>query len=116
MPERHTDLRGGPRNLAGRLTVVAVGVLVAALGSSAIAASPIPGGPVTSDGSDLAARPWLDTSLTVDQRIAALLPQMTLDEKIGQITQIESDSIDPAGTASYLLGRSWLAAAATRRG
>jgi len=104
MPERHTDLRGGPRNLAGRLTVVAAGVLVAALGSSAIAASPIPGGPVTSDGSDLAARPWLDTSLTIDQRIAALLPQMTLDEKIGQITQIESDSIDPAGTASYLLG------------
>ena len=42
-----------------------------------------------------AARPWLDTSLTIDQRVAALLSQMTLDEKIGQMTQIESDSIDP---------------------
>ena len=29
---------------------------------------------------------------------------MTLDEKIGQMTQIESDSVDPAGVARYLLG------------
>ena len=46
----------------------------------------------------------MDSSQTVDQRVAALLSQMTLDEKIGQMTQIEIGGVDPAGTASALLG------------
>ena len=46
----------------------------------------------------------MDSSQTVDQRVAALLSQMTLDEKIGQMTQIEVGGVDPAGTASALLG------------
>jgi beta-glucosidase len=46
----------------------------------------------------------MDSSKTVDQRVAALLSQMTLDEKIGQMTQIEIGGVDPAGTASALLG------------
>ncbi|MGZ6265281.1 MAG: glycoside hydrolase family 3 protein [Candidatus Limnocylindrales bacterium] len=46
----------------------------------------------------------MDSSKTVDQRVAALLSEMTLDEKIGQMTQIEVGGVDPAGTASALLG------------
>ena len=51
-----------------------------------------------------ATRPWLDTTRTVDQRVAALLSQMTLDEKIGQMTQIENGSVSPDHAAAALLG------------
>ena len=36
--------------------------------------------------------------------MAALLAEMTVDEKIGQMTLIEKDSIDPAGVADFLVG------------
>ena len=41
-------------------------------------------------------RPWLDTARSVDERASALLAAMTLDEKIGQMTQLELGSVDPA--------------------
>ena len=101
-------------SFVGRLGVVALGVLagrVGRLGHRRLAASRLAAGrhavaaaASPSPSPSLAARPWLDASLTLDERVAALLSQMTLDEKIGQMTQIESDSIDPAGTATYLLG------------
>jgi len=40
----------------------------------------------------------------VDDRAAALLAQMTLDEKIGQMTQIEKNSIDAANAGAHYLG------------
>ena len=46
----------------------------------------------------------MDASRPVDDRAAALLGQMTLGEKIGQMTQIEKNSIDPANAAAYNLG------------
>jgi beta-glucosidase len=46
----------------------------------------------------------MDTTNSVDDRVAALLAQMTLDEKIGQMTQIEKNSIDAATSAAFNLG------------
>jgi beta-glucosidase len=46
----------------------------------------------------------MDAGKPIDERVAALLAQMTLDEKIGQMTQIEIGGIDPAGVRSALLG------------
>jgi beta-glucosidase len=46
----------------------------------------------------------MDATKSVDDRAAALLGQMTLDEKIGQMTQIEKNSIDAANSAAYQLG------------
>jgi beta-glucosidase len=46
----------------------------------------------------------MDATRSVDDRVAALLGQMTLDEKIGQMTQIEKNSIDPANTAAFDVG------------
>jgi beta-glucosidase len=46
----------------------------------------------------------MDATKSVDDRAAALLGQMTLDEKIGQMTQIEKNSIDAANSAVHNLG------------
>ena len=40
----------------------------------------------------------------VDARVDELLPQMTLAEKIGQMTQVESDSITPDEVTAYAIG------------
>jgi len=40
----------------------------------------------------------------VNDRVAALLSQMTLDEKIGQMTQIEKNAIDATNAAAFNLG------------
>ncbi len=41
---------------------------------------------------------------TTDQRVAALLAQMTLAEKIGQMTQVEKGSISPRDVTRHLIG------------
>jgi beta-glucosidase len=41
---------------------------------------------------------------SIDQRVADLLAQMTLAEKIGQMTQVEKDSIAPADVTRYFIG------------
>ncbi len=87
-------------------------VLAGTVGSSTMAVSPAAspatspsqGSPSHSTDTGLPARPWLDSGLPIHARIAVLLQQMTLEEKIGQMTQIESDSVKSAGVARYLLG------------
>jgi beta-glucosidase len=111
----HAD--GHARRALHRLTALAaVATFVAACGSTAAtptapASTGVPtgsptGAPSASSpaSSGTASKPWMDATKTVDQRVSALLSQMTLDEKIGQMTQIENGSVDPAGTASELLG------------
>jgi beta-glucosidase len=100
-----------PARMLSRLaSLAAIAAFVAACGGTAATASPTANGasptatPGTSAAASLGERPWLDTSKSIDQRVALLLGQMTLDEKIGQMTQIENGSVDPAGTASELLG------------
>src|SRR5688572_29969322 len=46
----------------------------------------------------------IDTSQPIEQRVAALLEQMTLDEKIGQMTQVEKNSIRPGNITKYFIG------------
>ncbi|HEV8544993.1 MAG TPA: hypothetical protein VGQ64_01760, partial [Candidatus Limnocylindrales bacterium] len=40
----------------------------------------------------------------MDERVAALLGQMTLDEKIGQMNQIEKNAIDATSSGGFGLG------------
>jgi beta-glucosidase len=41
---------------------------------------------------------------SIDQRVAGLLAQMSLAEKIGQMTQVEKNSIAPADVTRYFIG------------
>ncbi len=83
--------------VTGRLGLLAAGFIVAACGSAAPTAGGVkPGG---SGG-----RAWLDAAAPVERRVAALLAEMTLDEKLGQMTQIEIGSIDADGGREGLLG------------
>lgn len=43
-------------------------------------------------------------TLPVEQRVDALLTQMTLAEKIGQMTQVENNSLTPADVTTYFIG------------
>ena len=92
-----------PRRRLIRLGAVAVVIFVAACGSSTATITPgVPSQP--SSGSPPAGRPWLDATRSVDDRVATLLGQMTLDEKIGQMTQVEKNSIDAANSAAFNIG------------
>jgi beta-glucosidase len=51
-----------------------------------------------------AAEPYLDPSLPVAQRVADLMSRMTLDEKLGQMTQGERASASAADVTQYRLG------------
>jgi beta-glucosidase len=51
-----------------------------------------------------AAADWHDPGQPVEVRVDALLAQMTIDEKIGQMTQLENGSADPADVTSLMLG------------
>jgi len=72
--------------------------------------SPSPTSPSPSSSAPSAAGPsagavdWHDATLPPGARAAALLAQMTIDEKIGQMTQLEKGSVDPQGVAGLLLG------------
>lgn len=45
-----------------------------------------------------------DLSVSIDQRVEKLLACMTLDEKIGQMTQVEKNSIKPGDITEYFIG------------
>jgi beta-glucosidase len=47
---------------------------------------------------------YKDASLSVEERVGILVQQMTLDEKIGQMTQIAKDSASPGLVSSKFLG------------
>ncbi len=49
-------------------------------------------------------RPALISEQPISIRVAELLEQMTLDEKIGQMTQVEKDSIQPGDIHAYFIG------------
>jgi beta-glucosidase len=51
-----------------------------------------------------AAEPYLDPSLPVPQRVADLMSRMSLDEKLGQMTQAERGSATAADVTQYRLG------------
>jgi beta-glucosidase len=78
-------------SVRSRLVVASATLFLAACGSS-------PGTPSASS------RPWLDVGKPIEERVSALLAQMSPDEKIGQMTQIDIAGIDPAGVQKALLG------------
>ena len=100
------------RPLLRRLGVVALAALVLACGNSTSTGTPGSSGTPGASGSAAtgtpagAKSPWLDATKTVDQRVSLLLSQMTLDEKIGQMTQIEIGALqrNPKPVASAFLG------------
>ena len=50
--------------------------------------------------------PYLDSRLSADRRVADLMRRMTLDDKIGQMTQAERGAVtgDPSQVATLRLG------------
>jgi len=55
-------------------------------------------------GEDLGPAIYTDSSQPVEIRVEDLLKRMTLDEKIGQMTQVEKDSIRPGDITKYYIG------------
>lgn len=53
---------------------------------------------------DEAPLPYLNPDLSVEERVADLLNRMSLDEKIGQMTLIEKNSITPQAVTDYFIG------------
>jgi beta-glucosidase len=51
-----------------------------------------------------AAPDFHEAGLPIQQRVEALLAQMTLAEKIGQMTQVENNSIKPDDVTAYFVG------------
>ncbi len=85
------------------IALMALVVFVAACGTTIPSGSPVASG-ASASGSPSAERSWLDASKSIDDRVAALLGQMTLDEKIGQMTQIEKNAIDATNAGAFGLG------------
>lgn len=48
--------------------------------------------------------PYLDASLPVEDRVDDLLARMSLEEKIGQMTLIEKNSLTPADVTTFYIG------------
>jgi beta-glucosidase len=83
----------------------AVGICLALL--TVLAAAPVSAGP--SPASAVAApaqRPWMNSSLAPRARAELLLAQMTLEEKVGQMTQADRGAVtgDPSLVATWRLG------------
>jgi beta-glucosidase len=100
-----TSLGRRRRGLVSRLGAVAVAVVVLAAACGTATPTVTPGASILApSGSPSSGRPWMDAALPVDDRVAALLGQMSLDEKIGQMTQIEKNAIDATDAAAFGLG------------
>jgi beta-glucosidase len=66
-------------------------------------------GPVRAAGATFAggatfAYPYQDPSLPPAARVADLLPRMSLDDKVGQMTQIDREDLGPADVTAYRIG------------
>src|ERR1035437_8519850 len=96
--------RAANRPIVARLGLVALAFAMAACGTATPTGTP----PATPIPNGTSSRPWMDTTKTVDQRAAALLAAMTLDEKIGQMSQVENKAggalLDPNVVVTGLLG------------
>lgn len=58
----------------------------------------------TANVSGVDASVYMDTSVSVEERVAALLSQMTLEEKIGQMVQAEQAGLSPDDVTTYGIG------------
>ncbi|HWD47800.1 MAG TPA: glycoside hydrolase family 3 protein [Actinomycetota bacterium] len=85
-----------------RLGVVATCLLLVV----GVVAAPSAAGAGTAGTAGAAARPWMDRSLKPAARAERLLAAMTLEEKVGQMTQAERGAVtdDPTLVATWRLG------------
>ena len=60
--------------------------------------------PVATETVDLGPIVYTDPTQPIDVRVEDLLKRMTLAEKIGQMTQVEKDSIEPSDITKYYIG------------
>lgn len=84
-------------------TPVLLLVLVVAL-VAGCAGTPTPGQPLPAPAMPTNPPQQPAASASVDERVAALLAQMTLAEKIGQMTQVEKGSIQPRDVTRTFIG------------
>ena len=68
----------------------------------------ITGGSLVADETAVTEKPWLDKKLDLDERIAALVAQMTLAEKVGQLRQTNGIGGAATGDAKNLVAGSEL--------
>lgn len=87
-----------------RSTLLASLVSVALVSSCSGQAPPTPTSPDRASTPPTAGADDAAATRAVEDRVAELLGRMTIDEKIGQLTLVEKDSIDPAGVADALVG------------
>jgi beta-glucosidase len=88
---------GSPMVIHGRARVVALAMTAALLASWAVVAT-------TSTAAQAAVPPYQDPAQPVATRVADLLSRMTLDEKIGQMTQAERSKVTASDLTTYRLG------------
>ena len=78
-------------------------LIVAACGSSPTSVAPSPGATATPPATS-SALDWHDATRPPSARADALLAVMTIDEKIGQMTQLENHAVASAAVTDLLLG------------
>jgi beta-glucosidase len=77
---------------------------VSAPTSAALVATTVPAAPTNAAAPTSATLLYKDASQPVEKRVEDLLARMTLDEKIGQMIQIEHPYIAPADVSKYFMG------------
>jgi beta-glucosidase len=89
-----------------RFVVLLVVLLIASACEATSSPSPpaIPSASAPETPRPTAAVDWHDANQKPEDRAAALLDEMTIDEKIGQMTQLEQGSVEPSGVHDLLLG------------
>jgi beta-glucosidase len=88
----------GRRRRRGTALVVAVAITASGLGIASTGATGL------TSSAQAAVAPYQDATLPTATRVADLLGRMTLDEKIGQMTQAERAVVSPSDLTTYRLG------------
>ncbi len=91
-------------NLKSLLTLSLIGLLLVSACQPAPTSAPPPSATATSPGTPEAPPLYLDPTQPVEARVEDLLARMTLAEKIGQMTQVEKNSISPEAVREYAIG------------
>ena len=97
------------RPVRRRTRALVLGTAVAAtvlplLPSGPVSAAPRAAAPAASTAAAAAVLPYRDASLPVERRVADLLGRMTLEEKVGQMTQAERGAVDADPSVITRLG------------
>jgi beta-glucosidase len=84
--------------------IIFIGILLASCAAPKPGQTPIPSPAVETAAPSPTAAPTGTLPVSVEERAELLLGFMTLDEKIGQMTQVEKNSILPGDITKYFIG------------